>query len=144
MAGDAAAPPPDPMSPALLLTGLADAEAALAVAAEKARPFVLVAPFGAGPLWLVGVEALARRSRPDVPAVFALDCGDAPGHALHALRAGVKAVICDGPAETRPALAAIAAACGAVLLDRPARLLDLRGRRDAAAALRAACDTPDG
>ena len=66
--------------------------------------------------------ALAERARAEFPRVaqsWILDCGDAPGHVLAALRAGVRAVVFTGDAGTRARLADIAAARGAVVLAGP-------------------------
>lgn len=69
-------------------------------------------------------------------ALPVLDCADAPGLALGALRAGAPAVRLDpGPAVA--AVVEMAAALGALVDTAPAApLLDLRGERDPAAACR--------
>ncbi len=55
-----------------------------------------------------------------------LDCGDAPGFALAALRAGVRAIVLDPACPAFPAVAGAAAEIGAALLTaRPAPALDL-------------------
>ncbi|MDO8608631.1 MAG: hypothetical protein Q7R40_19030 [Phaeospirillum sp.] len=61
--------------------------------------------------WRALVAALADEFS-DREIVAVLDCGTAPGHALEALRAGVKAVRLDAPAETLAAVKEIAAALG--------------------------------
>ncbi|WP_192884599.1 hypothetical protein [Paramagnetospirillum kuznetsovii] len=73
--------------------------------------------------WLATVDALARQC-PDQAFDAVLDCGAAPGHALAALRAGVKAVRLDASPETLRAVGEIATALGSTLLDatwRPER-----------------------
>lgn len=63
-----------------------------------------------------------------------LDCGDAPGHALAALRGGARAVVLDGAHPSFPAVAAAAATVGAALLPAAPPALDLaRVRLDRAA-----------
>ncbi|TAN64386.1 MAG: hypothetical protein EPN20_08430 [Magnetospirillum sp.] len=64
--------------------------------------------------WRALVTALTEEF-PDREIKAVLDCGSAPGHALAALRAGVKSVRIDAPAETLAALTEIAAALGAAI-----------------------------
>jgi hypothetical protein len=67
-----------------------------------------------------------------------LCCGDAPGHALAALREGCRALVLDGGSPAWPAVAAAAAECGARLLPARPSALDLRRldlRRPTAAAI---------
>lgn len=79
-------------------------------------------PFGAGqmgPLWFQRMIALVRAEFPDTGIRAVLDCGDAPGHALAALRQGIEAIALDAPERVRRKIAAIAEAGGAELVDRP-------------------------
>jgi hypothetical protein len=63
-----------------------------------------------------------------------LDCADAPGHALAALRAGCRGIRLDAPATTWERVAAIARRLGAVIESAPPPgLLDLLGSADPAA-----------
>lgn len=132
--------------PRLVVHSLPQAVAALAAAAEADVPVSLESPpegarsLGA-PLFLAIAAAAADR----VPAaVFdaVLDCGEAPGLALAALRSGARnlriASVGAGSAEAVARLSEIAAACGAqVLKAQPAEeALDLDGRDDPLAAAR--------
>ncbi len=81
-----------------------------------------------GPLWFGEMIAIVKAEYPDVEISAVLDCGDAPGHALAALRQGIDAIAYGGSAATRRKIAAIAEQSGAVLAGRPTRILD---RRDA-------------
>jgi hypothetical protein len=74
--------------------------------------------------------ARAEHSAADVSAL--LDCGEEPGNALAALRAGVPRIRFTGAAEMQARLAAIAAQLGAAV-EGPAvegNLLDLLRARD--------------
>jgi len=74
------------------------------------------APFASASLGAAGFLAIITAARAAVPGVEAeavLDCGDAPGHALGALRLGLKAVSLSAPPETLAKLADIAAQSGA-------------------------------
>lgn len=123
--------------PAVVVHGLAQAEAALA-AAGPAGVLLLSAPGAgsfAGPAWFLALAAEAGRRHPRVAAAAALDCAEAPGAALAALRAGVRIVVLAGANPSYPAVATAAAEIGATLLPaRPAALdlgqLDLRRRDD--------------
>jgi hypothetical protein len=125
--------------PAVTVHGLAGATAALAAAGP--RGVLLLSAHGAGgfagPAWFLGVVAQAAAAHPEVTHLAALDCADAPGTALAALRAGVRLVVLDGACPAFAAVRAAAAECGAQLLAaRPASLdlatLDLRQRDDLA------------
>jgi fructose/tagatose bisphosphate aldolase len=125
--------------PAVTIHALAQAEAALA-AARPGGVLLLSAPGAAGfagPAWFLELVAEAARRHPAVPCPSFLDCADAPGTALAAIRAGARGIILDGNCPAFPAVAAAAAEAGAVIL--PARppsldlgLLDLRRRDDLA------------
>ncbi len=126
-------------SPAVTVHALAQAEAALA-AARPAGVMLLSAPGAAvfaGPAWFLALAAEAARRRPGVGCIVALDCADAAGTALAAIRAGARTVILDGASPAFAAVAAAAAEAGACLLpERPASLdlgrIDLRRRADLA------------
>ena len=59
---------------------------------------------------------------PDLSVEAVLDCGDAPGHALAALRQGVTAIALTARPEIRRKIEAIAARGGAQLMRRPAHI----------------------
>jgi hypothetical protein len=80
--------------------------------------------------------AAALGEVPGVEARAVLDCGDAPGHALNALRQGVGAVRLDAPSDVRVRVGDIARQLGAALDDDAAPALDLLGADDPSAASR--------
>ncbi len=122
----------------ILVHALDDALAALEAAGDG--PVTLASAPGAaghaGVSWWAAVKFQATERFPRADAVFMLDCGDAPGHVLGALRGGLTDVIFTGGGQERAALAAMAALMQARLHDRPAEALDLRGVRDPVSACR--------
>lgn len=126
---------------AVIVHGLGDARAALAAARAVGRPVrLLSAPAAgayAGGAWFTALVRLARDAFPDVTAEAVLDCGDEPGRALAALRAGVAHICLGGNARARAAVADIAAASGATVEPPCGEALDLAGLADAEAACRA-------
>ena len=95
-------------------------EAALRTAREDATSPTLVTPedaasfYGAG--YLAALQDRAWQEFPDVAFTLVVDCGDAPGHALACLRAGVKLISMDTMNEK---IADIARQMGAELVRRP-------------------------
>ena len=136
----------------MVVHALDQAEAALD-SAGPAGVLLLSAPAAggfAGPGWFLALVAEARQRHPGVACEAALDCGDAAGSALMALRAGATIVVLDGACPAFATVSAAAAAVGARLL--PARppafdlgRIDLR-RRDDRARLAAwlAMEVPQG
>jgi hypothetical protein len=106
-----------------VVASLAEARAALAEAAG--RPVVLVSPPNAAAyLGVAFFWALAEAARTEFPGVAVeavMDCGDSPGFALSALRAGFATVVLRGDPRARARVAAIARAMGAKLLSRAPR-----------------------
>ena len=128
--------------PRIIVHSLAHAEAALAAAADSGRPVMLTSAPGAGfyvgPLWFKALTEEARRRHPGADAASLLDCGDEPGTALGALRAGIKHIRFTGDDATRRRLAEIAAQLDATVEDGEAPpALDLLDARDPVAACRA-------
>lgn len=130
---------------AIVIHSLEHARAALAAAAERRTPVtVLSAPRAAayaGAAWFRKVMDQAMADHPDLPegrVTAVLDCGDAPGLALGALRQGVKAVRFAGAAGSAGKIAAIAAERGAVLIedDPYGDALDLKDTADCREACR--------
>lgn len=127
------------MPPAVTVHGLAGARAALAAAGPRGV-LLLSAPGAggfAGPAWFLGLVAAAAAAHPGVAHQAALDCADAAGTALVALRAGVRLVVMDGACPGFDAVSRAAADIGASTLPaRPPSLdlaaLDLRRRDDLA------------
>jgi hypothetical protein len=82
----------------------------------------------AGCLWWRELVRAARAGFPDTPTDDILDCGDAPGAAMAALRIGLPALVLAPTCPAWAATAAIAAAQGAVLLAERPPALDLARR----------------
>jgi hypothetical protein len=121
------------LPPAVTVHGLAQARAALAAAGP--RGVLLLSARGAGSFagapWFLAVAAAAGGG------AAAVDCADAPGAALAALRAGARIVVLDGDCPSFAAVAAAAAEAGTLVLpEAPPSLdlarLDLRRRADRA------------
>lgn len=128
------------MHAAIIVHGLADAQVALRAAAETGVPVTLLSAPGAagygGAAWFDAVQSLAAEAVPQAIAVAVLDCGDAPGLVMGALRQGLKAIRFTGPAPVAAKLAELAAAHGATLITDRVPALDLRDTRDPLAACR--------
>ena len=75
--------------PAVIVHGMADAQAALALGLPVTLLSAPAAAQFAGCLWWREVVAGARLRHPDTAATDILDCADASGVALGALRCGV-------------------------------------------------------
>jgi hypothetical protein len=113
--------------------------AALDAAVLTGTPLlVLTAPGAiahAGALYLLEMATAARAAAGETPARIAIDCGDAPGLALGALRAGWRDIVLDAEDSVRDRVADIAGQYGARLLPRPAEpALNLAAADDPAAA----------
>src|SRR5271155_4551308 len=114
--------------PAVVVHGLDQARAAL----RPGLPVTLLSARGAalyaGTGWWRAVVAAARAAAPAVEACDILDCADAPGQAMAALRLGQRDIILDAACPGFAAVAAAAATVGAhVLAERP-QALDLAER----------------
>lgn len=121
--------------------GIEDARAACRAADGSGVPVEIHSAPGAagymGPGWFGAmIEELAAEF-PGLAVSGVLDCGSAPGHALAALRQGIRRIRFTGRGRARARLAGIAAACGATL-EGPARnALELAYEPDPEAACRA-------
>ena len=82
-----------------------------------------------GPAWFLAIVAAAAAAHPGVPHRAVLDCADAPGQALAALRAGLRELVLDPGCPAFAAVAGAAAACGAAIWPARPATLDL-GRLD--------------
>lgn len=122
-----------------MIHSLAHAVAALESAEKAGVSITLLSPPDFAAYGGAGFfNAIVRRARAKVPGAKScavLDCGDAPGLALGALRAGTEAVRFGGRPSVRTKMAEIAAAHGARLLAARPRALDLLDAAD----VRAAC-----
>ncbi len=129
------------MTRMVVIHSLEHARAAMAAAAELGTPLILCSAEGAagnaGPAWFQNLVEAARSEYPRVDVTAVLDCGDAPGYALAALRAGCRAIRFKGKRAVQAKIRAIAENNGAVLYERRGRMLDLFGAHDAEAACRA-------
>ncbi len=105
------------LPPAVVVHGLAQARLAVG-----AGPVTLMSAPGAalyaGCGWWRAVVAASGTIGPDV-----LDCADAPGRAMEALRAGCRIIVLDPAVPALPLITARAAVMGAhVLTERPPAL----------------------
>ena len=75
-----------------------------------------MAAAGMGVAYFLEMIAEARRAVPSVPSLAVLDCGDAPGLALGALRMGAEAVRLEAPPMVLAKVSDIAAQTGAKLI----------------------------
>jgi hypothetical protein len=95
-------------------------EAALQSAREAKTSPVLITPEGAASVYGAGylgaLQERAEKEFPDIDFELIVDCGDAPGHALACLRAGVKRISMSKPNDK---IADIAQRMGARLVRRP-------------------------
>ncbi|MDO9707779.1 hypothetical protein [Paracraurococcus lichenis] len=99
----------------------AGARVALSLAGPRGV-LLLSAPGAAGylgPAWFLAVVASARTAHPGILHIAVLDCVDAPGQALAALRAGLREVVLDPACPGFGQVAGAAAEIGARV--RPAR-----------------------
>jgi hypothetical protein len=106
--------------PAVIVHGLDDARAALA----PGRPVTLVSAPGAalfgGCLWWQALLAAASYD-----GVSLLDCADAPGRAVEAIRLGLPGVVLDGGVPAYAQVATLARNAGTLILPAPPAALDL-------------------
>jgi hypothetical protein len=111
--------------PAVMVHGLDQARAAL----RPGRPVTLLSSRGAalfaGCLWWRALVEQARAEFPAVDVADVLDCADAPGHAMAALRIGQRLLVLDAACPAWARVAAAAATLGATLLARAPPALDL-------------------
>ncbi|MGH7189236.1 MAG: hypothetical protein ACREF0_08685 [Acetobacteraceae bacterium] len=116
--------------PAVIVHGLEDARAALA----PGRPVTLLSARGAalyaGCGWWQAMVEAARAEFPATDVDDVLDCADAPGRALEALRVGVRNLVLDADCPAFPTVERVAAELGAQVLPAAPTALDL-GQRGA-------------
>ncbi len=109
--------------PAVTVHGFAQACNVL----RAGRPVTLISAPGAalyaGCLWWRELADAARAEVPDTPCSDILDCGDAAGRAMAALRIGQKMLILDPASPAFAAVRAAAATIGCLVIgERPASL----------------------
>ncbi|MFL5282008.1 MAG: hypothetical protein ACJ8AW_13730 [Rhodopila sp.] len=113
--------------PAVIVHGLSDAGAALALGAPVTLLSAPGAAAYAGCLWWREMIAAARREHPHTQAIDVLDCGGAPGLAMSALRMAVcRLVLADGLAWA--AVSRIALRQGGFVLNQAPPAIDLAAR----------------
>ncbi|HEY4041300.1 MAG TPA: hypothetical protein VGM32_05575 [Rhodopila sp.] len=117
--------------PAVIVHGLADAKAALSFGAPVTLLSAPGAAAFAGCLWWREVVESARADFPGTEAMDILDCADASGLALGALRNGVMQLVLWPEAPGWARVAAVAGRQGGLLLPGAPAALDL-ARRGAA------------
>jgi hypothetical protein len=114
--------------PAVVVHGLADVRHVLAVGVPVTLLSAPGAALYAGCGWW---RALVDRAHADCPAVAIddiLDCADASGYALAALRIGQRRIVLHADAPGRSAVVAIAALLGCEVLTVRPPALDMAGR----------------
>jgi hypothetical protein len=112
------------LPPAIVVHGLEHALAALA----EALPITLLSAPGAGSfagaLWWRELVAAARAAHPATPCADILDCAEAPGRAMAAIRAGQAILVLD---PACPAFARVASLARVLPARPPALDLGTRG-----------------
>lgn len=128
-------------TPAIIVHSADHAVAALTAAKEAGVAVVLASAPGAGIYggagWFAALVAAAADAVPGARSEAVLDCGDAPGAVLAALRAGIGRVRFTGPKRAGDRLAAIAKESGATVDRKALPGLDLARESDPLAACRA-------
>ncbi len=114
--------------PAVIVHGLADARAVLAVGAPVTLLSAPGAALFAGCLWWRELIAAARADHPHAEAVDVLDCADASGMAMAALRSGVCRLVLWREAPGWSGVAAIAQGQGGFVLPQAPAALDMAAR----------------
>jgi len=141
MAKTARSPARSPRARAVVVSGIDDARLACRAAKEAGAALEIWSlrsgAASMGPLWFQEMMRLVESEFPGLDVRGILDCGDAPGHALAALRQGLPLIAFSGPAAVRRKIVAIAKQTNAALVARPRRALDIAAETDAEAALHA-------
>ncbi len=108
---------------AVVVHGLGHVRAALRAGSGVLLLSAPGAALFAGAAWWLALMAAARAIGPDVMCGDLLDCADAPGRAMEALRLGQRGLVLDPRCPAFPAVAAAAASLGGVVhRGRPAAL----------------------
>jgi hypothetical protein len=121
--------------PAFIVHSWKHVAAVLRAAEQARRPVWLFTPvaasysFGVG-FWAAIQERIAEL-HPEADARVVIDCDDAAGHVLAALRSGLRWLVFEGNAAARRRLLDIVAQSGAELVQRRADALDLLQVKDA-------------
>lgn len=113
---------------AVIVHGLADARDALAVGAPVTLLSAPGAGLFAGCLWWRDMVAAARADHPQTRSTDILDCADASGMAMAALRSGVCRLVLWPGAPGWQAVAAIAERDGGFVLAQAPKAMDMAER----------------
>ena len=112
----------------MIVRGIEEARLVCQAAHERNVSVTLWSPpFGAaqmGPLWFQRMGGLIAEEFPDLAVDMILDCGDAPGHALAALRQGIGAIALTARPAVRLKIEALARRGGTRVVRRPTRIFD--------------------
>jgi hypothetical protein len=118
----------------IIVHGIAHARAAAAAAAALGVPVRIRSAPGAaaygGAGWFLEMIDIVRAEYPRARIEASLDCADAPGHAMAALRRGAEMIRFRGARATNQKIAALAAAHGASLDTARGAPLDLMANGD--------------
>jgi hypothetical protein len=115
-------------APATIVHGLSDALSALRLGEAVTLVSAPGAALHGGCGWWKALIDTARAAHPDVECTDILDCADASGLALAALRLGVVRLVLWPDAPGRAAIVALAEAAGGfVLAESPAKTVPHRG-----------------
>jgi hypothetical protein len=113
----------------IIIHGIDDAKTAAAAARSLGIGIRLVSAPGAasygGAAWFAEIIKDVRSEFPDVAIDAVLDCGDAAGHAMAALRVGITSIRYTGPRRVRDKLKLLAIEYGAALIDCDEPALDM-------------------
>jgi hypothetical protein len=116
--------------PAVVIHSLAEGRKVLAFR----QPVTLLSPRGAalfaGTLWWRALLKRLREGQPEIPLHDILDCADASGLALGALRIGQRSIVLDPTAPGWAAVTAVAASLGGEVLAVPPLALDMSNPAD--------------
>jgi hypothetical protein len=114
--------------PAVIVHGLADARTVLAQGAPVTLLSAPGAALYAGCLWWQALIAASREAYPDAAMTDVLDCADAPGQAMAALRSGVVRLVLAGDVPAWDAVADVARRQGGFVLRQAPPALDIAAR----------------
>lgn len=113
----------------IIIHGVGDARIAAAAARSLGVGVRLASAPGAasygGAAWFAEIIAAVRADFPDVAIEAVLDCGDAPGHAMAALRAGLTSIRFTGSRRVRDKLSSLARQYDAALVELDGPMLDI-------------------
>jgi hypothetical protein len=121
-------PPSARLSPAIVVHSLAEACQALSLGLPTTLLSAPAAALFAGCGWWRALTERARQKHPTVLVTDILDCADAPGQAMAALRIGQRLLVLSPSAPGWEAVAAIAATQGGAVLTARPPALDLASR----------------